>query len=140
MLGTIDGLARINYQWSMVNHQWSMIRGQVPDVEFHASRFTLRQAQSRLFHISRFTPYLPVIVLLIVSLLYHNLRGYSPLAQLQEWPEVTPHQQLGREIAASIPTEASVLAQAQLILYVAHRYRLGIWRGPLDTGYDYYLA
>jgi hypothetical protein len=44
---------------------------------------------------------------------------------------------LGRELAASIPAEASVLAQAQLVPYVAHRYRLGIWSGPLDTNYDY---
>jgi hypothetical protein len=108
----------------------------VPDVEFHASRFTPHVPSFFTFYVSRFTFYFPLITLLIVSLLYHNLRGYSPLAQLQEWPEVTPHQQLGREIAASISAEANVLAQAQLIPYVAHRYRLGIWRGPLDTGYD----
>jgi hypothetical protein len=59
------------------------------------------------------------------------------LAQLQEWPVVTAHEALGRELAATIPAEASVLAQAQLVPYVAHRYRLGIWSGPLLTDYDY---
>jgi hypothetical protein len=43
---------------------------------------------------------------------------------------------LGRALAATIPGEAGVLAQAQLVPYVAHRYRLGIWSGPLLTDYD----
>jgi hypothetical protein len=53
------------------------------------------------------------------------------------WPEVTTHHDLGREIAAIIPPDAAVLAQAQLVPYVAHRYKLGIWNGPLSTDYDY---
>jgi uncharacterized membrane protein len=77
------------------------------------------------------------LILLITSLTYHYFRGYSPLARLQEWPQVTAHHQLGRQLAAIIPTDAAVLAQAQLIPYVAHREKLGIWRGPLHTAYDY---
>ncbi len=115
MLGAIDGLARTSYFVSRFS--------------FHVSRLTP--------HASRFTHYLFPLILLLTSLLYHHLHGYSPLAQLQEWPEVTAHQRLGRELAASIPAEASVLVQAQLAPYVAHRYRLGIWSGPLDTNYDY---
>ncbi|MBE7550184.1 MAG: DUF2079 domain-containing protein [Anaerolineales bacterium] len=114
MLATIDGLARANY-WV------SRIKFKVSSEENHASRLT---------------PYLFPLLLLITSLIYHNLRGYSPLSQLPEWPEVTPHHKLGRELAATIPTDASVLAQAQLVSYVAHRYKLGIWSGPLLTDYD----
>ncbi|MCK6627082.1 MAG: DUF2079 domain-containing protein [Anaerolineae bacterium] len=108
MLGTIDGLARITYYVSRVTH--------------HAPRFITLAA---------------VLILLATSLIYHNLRGYSPLAQLQEWPEVTPHHDLGRQLAVTIPAEASLLAQAQLVPYVAHRYQLGIWSGPLLTDYDF---
>ncbi len=77
------------------------------------------------------------LILLLTSLTYHYFRGYSPLAWLQEWPQVTTHHQIGRDLAATIPPDAAVLAQAQLIPYVAHREKLGIWRGPLDTAYDY---
>jgi uncharacterized membrane protein len=121
MLGTIDGLARANYWMSRIKYQ-------VSSEENHASRFA--------HHALRITPYLFSLLLLITSLIYHNLRGYSPLAQLSEWPEVTPHHELGRELAATIPADASVLAQAQLVPYVAHRYKLGIWSGPLSTDYD----
>lgn len=115
MLGAIDGLARANYWMSRIKYQVS----------------------SEENHVSRITPYLFPLLLLITSLIYHNLRGYSPLAQLSEWPEVTPHHELGRELAATIPADASVLAQAQLVPYVAHRYKLGIWSGPLSIDYDY---
>ncbi len=135
MLGTIDGLARVNGQWSMVNGQWSMVKDRMLGTGVQVTGCRL-QVTGFISHALRFIPYLPLFILLIISLLYHNFRGYSPLAQLQEWPEVTPHHHLGRELAASIPAEASVLAQAQLVPYVAHRYRLGIWRGPLDTTYD----
>jgi uncharacterized membrane protein len=115
MLGAIDGLARASYY--------------VSRVMCHVSCVT--------HHVSRFIALSLTLVLLVTSLVYHNLRGYSPLAQLQEWPVVTAHHQLGRELVATIPAEASVLAQAQLVPYVAHRYRLGIWSGPLLTDYDY---
>jgi len=114
MLGTIDGLARLTYYVSRVT--------------CHVSRTT--------HYAPRFITLATVLTLLATSLIYHNLRGYSPLAQLQEWPEVTPHHDLGRQLAATIPAEAAVLAQAQLVPYVAHRYKLGIWSGPLLTDYD----
>jgi uncharacterized membrane protein len=77
------------------------------------------------------------VLLLITTLAYQYLRGYSFLSALPEWPEVTAHHQLGRELAATIPPEAHVLAQAQLAPTVAHRQEVGIWSGPLDTAYDY---
>jgi hypothetical protein len=117
MLTTIDGLARVVWLSHVSRFTFSVFR-----FTFHASRFTL--------------PIL-TLILLLTSLTYHYLRGYSPLSLLHEWPEMTPHHQLGREIAATIPGESSVLAQAQLVPYVAHRYKLAIWNGPLDTAYDY---
>jgi uncharacterized membrane protein len=111
MLATIDGLART----------------------FWIIKYGLRTTRYAL----RFTLPALSLLLLISSLIYHHLRGYSPLSLLHEWPEVTPHHQLGREIAATIPADSRMLAQAQLVPYVAHRYRLTIWNGPLDTDYDY---
>jgi hypothetical protein len=108
MLATVDGLARLSWL--------------IEKTVNRAARYAL--------------PAL-TILLLIASLGYHVLRGYSPLSVLYEWPEVTAHHQLGRDIAALIPENSSVLAQAQLIPYAAHRYELGIWSGPLFTDYDY---
>jgi len=78
-----------------------------------------------------------VIILLSVALVYQHWRGYTPLSVLYEPIQVTPHHELGRQIAATIPANASVLAQAQLIPPIAHRDKLGIWSGPLLTNYDY---
>ena len=77
------------------------------------------------------------VILLFTALTYTYFRGYTPLSQLYEPITVTAHHDLGRQIAATIPEDAAVLAQAQLIPYVAHREKLGIWSGPLLTDYDY---
>ncbi len=111
MLAAIDGLARLTWLIKKITRQ-------APRV----SRYVL--------------PTL-TLLLLIASLSYHILRGYSPLSLLYHWPEVTAHHDLGRDIAAIIPPESSVLAQAQLVPYVAHRRQLGIWNGPLPVEYDY---
>lgn len=114
MLGTIDGLARISEGLARYNVAWLVYP--VP----------------RGFVLKALT-----LILLLTALTYSYFRGYGPLSQLSVWPEVTAHHQLGRQIAASIPAEASVLAQAQLIPHIAHREKLGIWSGPLLTDYDY---
>lgn len=85
----------------------------------------------------RAVPAILAVLLLTVSLGYHHWRGYSALSQLHRWPHITEHHQLGLDLAATIPPDASVLAQAQLIPYVAHRPNLAIWRGPLSLDYDY---
>ncbi len=127
MLGTIDGLARMSYYGSRVGGRGSGIRGQGSRITHHASRTT---------HHAFLTTFL-AIILLMTALIYHHLRGYSPLSRLSEWPEITAHHRLGHELAATIPAEASVLAQAQLVPHVSHRYELRIWDGPLYTDYDY---
>ena len=124
MLGTIDGMARIIYfvsgEWRVASGEWQILSNTE-----HGTRNT------KLVLVAL------TILLLVTTLAYHYFRGYTPLSQLYEWPEVTPHHQLGREIAATFPSEASVLAQAQLIPYVVHRQELGIWNGPLITDFDY---
>ena len=120
MLAAIDGLARLNY---VLSHY-----------QFPLKKFTKIPFAASIFRLS---PYILPTLLLVTALIYHNLRGYSPLAQLDEWPEITPHHDLGRAVAAMIPPEAAVLAQAQLLPYVAHRAEVIIWDGPLLTDYDY---
>jgi uncharacterized membrane protein len=143
MLGAIDGLARASYYVSRFTFNVQRFRAKPPLGTPHASVRSLplgrttHHAPVRSLPLGRFIALSLTLVLLVTSLVYHNLRGYSPLAQLQEWPVVTAHHQLGRELVATIPAEVSVLAQAQLVPYVAHRYRLGIWSGPLLTDYDY---
>jgi hypothetical protein len=116
MLGTIDGLARISEYLSSDNRQTTRF------VPFAQNNFVLEVL---------------TLILLLTALTYSYFRGYGPFSQLKVWPEVTAHHELGRQIAASIPAEASVLAQAELIPHIAHREKLGIWNGPLLTDYDY---
>jgi len=124
MLATVDGLARTVW----LCERFSVRSG--------TSRFTVHG--SRITHYaSRYAMPGLAILLLIVSLSYHILRGYSPLSILFKWPQVTAHHDLGQQLAATIPPDSSVLAQAQLIPHVAHREKLGIWNGPLIVDYDY---
>jgi hypothetical protein len=117
MLGAVDGLARLTSLLSSRKAQLSRLQG-----SFVQNKPGLKVLSS---------------LLLLTALLYTYFRGYTPFSRLYDWPEVTAHHDLGRQIAASIPPEASVLAQAQLVPYVAHREKLGIWSGPLLTDYDY---
>ena len=122
MLATIDGMARAVWIISFVIQRTARNPQHTQHLNQYVSRFAL--------------PTL-TLLLLVSSLAYHYLRGYSPLSILHEWPDVTAHHRLGRELAATIPSDSTVLAQAQLVPQVAHRSRLTIWSGPLDTNYDY---
>jgi uncharacterized membrane protein len=140
MLSAVDGLARLNYQLTMLNEQIARFAAQVTNNSprpFPSTRLRFTPYILRFTRTPHIIPTFLTTLLLLVTLIYHNLRGYTPFSQLYERPEITAHHQLGRQIAATIPPEASVLAQAQLVPYVAHRYKLGIWSGPLITDYDY---
>ncbi len=113
MLAAIDGLARLSHY--------------LPRLTPH-----IKQPNA-----SRSTLYVLTGVLLLSALTYHYLRGYSHLSKLAEWPEITAHHRLGREIAAAIPADAAVLAQAQLVPHLTGRQKLTIWTGPLDTAYGF---
>ncbi len=79
------------------------------------------------------------LLVLVVSLIYHYYRGYSPLARPFHWPVVTSHEGQGDELAASIPRSDPVVAQAELVSLASHRQWIQIWQGPLDERADYFL-
>ncbi len=93
--------------------------------------FTRQEKKLFIIHYSLF------IVFLVASLTYHYLRGYSPLSKPFHWPQLTAHHVLGDEIAASIPPEAKVMAQAELIPHLSQREYVSIWRGELSPEVDY---
>lgn len=73
-------------------------------------------------------------VVLATSLWYHYYHGYTPLARAFEPYEVTPHHELGSQIADQIPAEAAVSAQPNLNPHVSGRktlYRFP-WVGDAD--------
>jgi len=79
------------------------------------------------------------LLVLVISLVYHYYRGYSPLARPFHWPLVTAHEGQGDELAVSIPGSAPVVAQAELVPLASHRQWIEIWQGPLDERADYFL-
>ena len=121
MLAAVDGIARL----SNVKRQTSALRARagLPLTPYSLLPTTL---------------FLSLLVL-VVSLGYHYYRGYSPLARPFHWPVPTPHERLGDELAASIPPDAPVIAQAELVPLVSHRPWIQIWQGPFDEGADYFL-
>jgi uncharacterized membrane protein len=79
------------------------------------------------------------LLVLSVSVVYHHYRGYSPLGRPFHWPKVTVHEQVGDELAASIPSMMPVGAQAELVPLASHRPWIQIWQGSLDERADYHL-
>lgn len=90
-----------------------------------ASRFANRQ---------KIIPALSV-VLALTGLYYHYQRGFSPLARPYRPVVVGEHHLLGSKLAASIPTEAGVGAQAELIPHVSQRRLVTVW--PNNEGTEY---
>jgi hypothetical protein len=78
-------------------------------------------------------------LVVLASFVYHYYRGYSPLARPYHWPEATDHDRLGDALAASIPPQAPVVAQAELVPLVARRPYVRVWTGPFDERAEYYL-
>jgi uncharacterized membrane protein len=112
MLAAVDGLARMRY-------------------------LVLRFTPGRSFLPARLALPALTLLLLLSSLTYHYWRGYSHLSRLPEWPEITVHHRLGQTLAQSIPADAAVLAQAQLVPHVAQREQVKIWSGPIYPDFDY---
>lgn len=76
------------------------------------------------------------VVLLVCSLGYHYLRGYSPAAKPFYWPPVTAHHRLGDELAAGIEPSAPVSVQAELAPRLTQRQQVTIWTGNFPTEAD----
>ncbi len=117
MLAAIDGVARLSGLIERYGH------GRRPAISL-----TRRNAVM-----------IVVLVMLLASVVYHHYRGYSPLARPFHWPQATAHHQVGDALAASIPPEAPVVAQAELIPLVARRPWVQIWQGPFDERAEYFL-
>jgi hypothetical protein len=133
MLAAVDGIARL----SNIKCQISNPKSQISNLKLLISNL-----QSAISHqpsaISRLSYVIPWLFLAI-SLVYHVYRGYSPLALSFHWPEVTAHERLGDELAASIPPTVPVVAQAELVPLADHRPWIQIWQGPFDPRADYFF-
>ncbi len=85
---------------------------------------------------ARLTVWLPVAVLLIASLAYHNARGFTPLSRLFHWPAVTEHQRIGRALMRQIPPDASLVAQDRLYPHLSQRRAIAfVW--PSEPSAEY---
>jgi uncharacterized membrane protein len=130
MLATVDGIARLS-SLKVTNKRMPALRAGASVRE--AANKPISNLQSLI------TCNLLSIVVLVASLTYHYYRGYSPLARPFHWPVVTAHEHIGDELAASIPPEVPVVAQAELVPLVSHRPWVQIWQGPFDERADYFL-
>ncbi len=120
MLATVDGVGR---SAAGVTRLWQTFRTGRPGQERKAAWANGMLAVS--------------LVVVSASLVYQHFRGYSPLALAYHWPQVTAHERLGDRLAASIPAQAPVLAQAELVPLVAERPWVRIWNGPFDKEAEY---
>ena len=64
------------------------------------------------------------LLLLLSTLGYHYLRGYTPLSRLFAMPNVEVHDRVASSIEARIPVDASLVAQDRLYPDLSHRERL----------------
>jgi uncharacterized membrane protein len=65
--------------------------------------------------------------LLFVSLFYHGVFGYTPLGGAFQWPRVTEHHRIGREVIRTIPPTAAVSAQMSLNPHLSQRPRVFVF-------------
>jgi hypothetical protein len=94
----------------------------VASAAFGAAWLARRERLSRL----RPLPLILAGVVLVASLAYHAGHGYTPLAADAgaSWPQVTAHHRLGAEIAATIPTQASLAALPRPNPHASQRQQL----------------
>jgi uncharacterized membrane protein len=126
ILAAVDGIARLSHLPSLISNR---------NTSSTDNRYSLLPTPYSLLPI----PYFLALLVLVSSLLYHYYRGYSPLARPFHWPDVTAHERIGDELAASVPSEVPVVAQAELVPLVSHRPWVQIWQGPFDERADYFL-
>jgi hypothetical protein len=138
ILAAVDGIARLS-NLKMTNKRMPALRAgaSVREAANHPISPGLPARAGSLQ--SLITCNLLSIVVLVASLTYHYYRGYSPLAWPFHWPDVTAHERIGDELAATIPPEVPIVAQAELVPLVSHRPWVQIWQGPFDERADYFL-
>jgi uncharacterized membrane protein len=74
-----------------------------------------------------------IIWLLVWSLGYHYLRGWTPLARDFDWPQRTSHHQLLTRFTDQIPPEAPLSATPPLHPHLAHRERIYVFPTVADA-------
>lgn len=71
---------------------------------------------------------LATLALLMSTLGYHYVRGYTPLSRLFQMPTVTSHDQLAASLQAQIPREAALVAQDRPYPHLSHRAQMAyLW-------------
>jgi uncharacterized membrane protein len=70
-------------------------------------------------------------------LLFHRVRGYSPLSENFYWPDITAHNQRFDRIAAQIPRDARLSATPPLFPHLSHREFIYVF--PVVADADYVL-
>lgn len=75
------------------------------------------------------------VLMVLAALGYQRYRGFLPLAWPFRWPQVTPHHCLLPEIAALIPPEAVLAAQAELFPHLSQRETIYLWPFVQDAEY-----
>ncbi len=73
--------------------------------------------------------------LLVWSLGYHYLRGWTPLARDFHWPDITPHHQLLPRFADQIPAEAPLSTTPPLHPHFAHREKIYLFPTIADADF-----
>jgi uncharacterized membrane protein len=64
---------------------------------------------------------------LFVSLFYHGVFGYTPFGGAFQWPQVTEHHRIGREVIRTIPPTAAVSAQMSINPHLSQRPRVFVF-------------
>jgi uncharacterized membrane protein len=75
------------------------------------------------------------IWLLVWSLGFHHLRGWTPLARDFEWPQLTAHHRLLARFTAQIPADAAVSTTPPLHPHLAHRWKIYLYPTVADADY-----
>jgi uncharacterized membrane protein len=133
MLAAVDGIARLSHLPSLISNR------NTSSADDRYSLLPTPYSSPKGTYGLLPIPYFLALLVLVASLTYHYYRGYSPLARPFHWPVVTAHERIGDELAASIPPEVPVVAQAELVPLVSHRPWVQIWQGPFDERADYFL-
>ncbi len=77
-------------------------------------------------------------VLLVCSLAYQGMRGFTPLSRLYDWPVVSEHQRIGKSVMQQIPPTAPLVVQDSLYPHLSQRQAISfLW--PDDSWPEYIL-
>lgn len=73
--------------------------------------------------------------MLIWTLSYHYLRGWTPLARDFDWPQLTAHHRLLARFADQIPPDASLSTTPPLHPHLAHREKIYVFPTVADADF-----